>query len=246
MMQCLVSDYHVVALDLPGLHSGLRTQDDRYDFPRLAACLNEFVCALELERFHLFGHSLGANVAAVFSARYQERVSSLALVSLLAVEQNSHCAHSSRFAEFRQLMQAEGLSSVESLLKMLYFRPPDIPRALLLYKMKELEAHRQFHRQVLDDMQLSMIFLLKSLQYLPENTLVVNGAEDVFLTDDSLALLRQHVANVHFKRIPNCGHLPFLEKPRELARVYQDYLAFDVNKLPCPEETESYLMGVDL
>ena len=224
MMQFLAKDFQVIAVDMPGLYSGLRTYDKRYDFPRLAACLHEFICAKNLNYFHLVGHSLGANVSAVYAARYQSRIASLALISLLAVGQKSQQGQLSRFAEFKQHLMCRDVHALKSLMEMLYYRPPSIPETLLEFKLKEIKQYRKFHHEVLGDMELSMKFLLKSLPYLPVNTLVVNGVDDVFLTDESLALVRQHVAGVRVRQLPECGHVPFLEKPRLLASTYLKHL----------------------
>lgn len=224
IMQHMVEDYHVIAVDMPGLHTGLKTVDERYDFPEMAACLHEFVSALGVEAFHLLGHSLGANVCAVYAARYQKRIRSLAVISLLAIDQKNPMGHLTRFSEFKQHLMCRTTEGLRSLMSMLYFRPPNIPDAILKYKLKEIETHRGFYHNVLTDMESSMLFLLKSLQYLPSKTLVVNGVDDVFLTDASLSLVRQHVSDVRVRNLPECGHVPFLEKPRQLARLYMDYL----------------------
>ncbi len=224
LMLSLSRNYYVLAPDLPGLKSGIATQDGRYDFPRLAACLNEFVCALDLGRFHLLGHSLGANVAAVFAARYQQRMLSLVLMSLLAIDQHNPSSQIARFSDFQDLIRCERKNALQTLLQMLFYQPPAIPSAVLRYEERKMSSLRGFHQQVLADVRLNMLFLLQSLQYLPPQTMLIHGDDDVFQSDDNWSALRQSSRQLQFRSIPRCGHMPLLERPQELLQIYSNYL----------------------
>lgn len=248
MMHHMVSRYHVIAVDMPGLHIGMQTIDNRYDFPEMADCLHEFVSALNLSHFHLVGHSLGANISAVYAARYTSRIRSLAVLSLLTVVPDRGVGQLTRFSEFRQYLMCREVEGLEKLVAMLYYKPPSVPRIMLQYKLKEIEENRAFLLNVLNDMESSMLFLLKSLRYLPAHALVINGVDDVFFMKDSIDLLRQNVVGLKVRNLPECGHVPFLEKPRELSRIYLEYLDEVTSPSRIMQESaekESLLMEVD-
>lgn len=76
----LAHDRRVVALDQRG-HGLSDKPDDGYDFTTIVA--DDLLAADELElgpRFHVVGHSWGANVALEFAAAHPDRVASLSLV----------------------------------------------------------------------------------------------------------------------------------------------------------------------
>src|SRR5690606_39235182 len=73
------TDYRVVALDLPGFGESSKP-DASYDVASQVERLRAFVQALQLERPHLIGNSMGGHIAALYAARYPTEVRSLALL----------------------------------------------------------------------------------------------------------------------------------------------------------------------
>ncbi len=69
----------VVAWDAPGYGSSTPLEPERPDASDYARRLRSFVDALQLDRFHLVGHSLGAIMATRFACENPERVMSLTL-----------------------------------------------------------------------------------------------------------------------------------------------------------------------
>ncbi len=69
--------WRCIALDLRG--HGQSPRCDRYSFEEMEADLRAFVDALELDRFSLVAHSMGANVAWLFAARTPDRVERLVI-----------------------------------------------------------------------------------------------------------------------------------------------------------------------
>ncbi|MDH3712352.1 MAG: alpha/beta hydrolase [Gammaproteobacteria bacterium] len=77
----LLKAWRIVALDFPGHgHSEHRPPGTPYHFLDFVADTVNAVDALELNRFALVGHSLGANVASFVAATIPERISCLTLL----------------------------------------------------------------------------------------------------------------------------------------------------------------------
>ena len=77
----LADSYRVVALDLPGFGESDKPIAAPYDAPWFAWAIFSLMDALELERAHLVGNSMGGRVAIEAGLMEGERVSSLALLS---------------------------------------------------------------------------------------------------------------------------------------------------------------------
>ncbi len=76
-IDALSGRWRCIALDLRG--HGESARCDRYSFEEMESDLRAFVDALELDRFCLVAHSMGANVAWLFAARTPDRLERLVI-----------------------------------------------------------------------------------------------------------------------------------------------------------------------
>lgn len=81
LIPLLPSDWRCLAIDLPGHgFSSHRPAGVFYSFPYYVADMRRLVEALQWKRFSIIGHSMGGNVAGMFSALYPEMVDALVLL----------------------------------------------------------------------------------------------------------------------------------------------------------------------
>jgi pimeloyl-ACP methyl ester carboxylesterase len=80
----LSENYTVYAPDLPG-YGGSQPLDGNYYIPELAKFVGSFSENLELESFHLIGHSLGGGVALNYALESPHKIRKLVLVSSLCL-----------------------------------------------------------------------------------------------------------------------------------------------------------------
>ncbi|XP_017554577.1 serine hydrolase-like protein [Pygocentrus nattereri] len=81
LIPLLPSDWRCLAIDLPGHgFSSHRPAGVFYGFPYYVADMRRVVEALQWNRFSIIGHSMGGNVAGMFSALYPEMVEALVLL----------------------------------------------------------------------------------------------------------------------------------------------------------------------
>src|SRR5437763_12490399 len=76
----LAENRRAVAIDLPG-HGGSVKEVGTGDATGFAAAVAAAFAALDIEKAHLVGHSLGGAVAATFAKQHGERVTSLTLIA---------------------------------------------------------------------------------------------------------------------------------------------------------------------
>ncbi|XP_077102465.1 serine hydrolase-like protein [Siphateles boraxobius] len=81
LIPLLPKDWRFVAIDFPGHgFSSHRPDGCFYTFPLYVADVRRVVEALQWKRFSIIGHSMGGNVAGIFSALYPEMVEDVVLL----------------------------------------------------------------------------------------------------------------------------------------------------------------------
>ncbi|KAF4118456.1 serine hydrolase-like protein [Onychostoma macrolepis] len=81
LVPLLPKDWRFVAIDFPGHGlSSHRPDGCFYSFPLYVADVRRVVEALQWKRFSIIGHSMGGNVAGIFSALYPEMVDAVVLL----------------------------------------------------------------------------------------------------------------------------------------------------------------------
>lgn len=223
LMDIFSAEYRVIALDMPGLFNGLEsTTGDGFDC--LAHSLEAFFSALGLSRFHLFGHSLGANVCAVFAGIYPKRLLSLTLCSVVAIENDQGPGELSRFAAFRQKMMFKDVEEFSQLAEVMFYNPPKAPDFLMRYSMNEMIKYRRMHVRVLTAFDQTAHLVRESLEKVSCPCLVIGGANDLLLSNSCVQVLHNILQDAEFVQIPQCAHMPYLEKPRALADHFRCFL----------------------
>lgn len=81
-LQALASAFRVIAWDAPGYGGSSTLAPSVPDADDYASALEDLLRALQIERMHLVGHSLGCIIAARYSRRHAERIASLTLASV--------------------------------------------------------------------------------------------------------------------------------------------------------------------
>jgi pimeloyl-ACP methyl ester carboxylesterase len=80
-MERLSSQFHCIAVDLPGLGRTAPARDGFRDLAALAASLDDIRSEYKIEKWHVVGHDAGCAIAVHYAHRFQDRVGRLALLS---------------------------------------------------------------------------------------------------------------------------------------------------------------------
>lgn len=230
--------FKVFVLNLPGFGGS--------DFPafgwgmkQYVRAINDFVEKIGLEKFHLFGHSMGGAMAIRFAATYPEKVKILFLCSpgiFLNVSSLKMIIFSIGFSIF--LFGLKILRFPFTLIYNLLRRiKPSWQRLILLRKLiKWLETQHHFFFR--EEKVMARIFkdIIKNedsvslLMRLEAPTLVIWGGMDIlftFLTGYLGYIFLRYTAyipNHTLKMIPDAGHSPQNEAPEELARLVLEFI----------------------
>ncbi len=213
---------HTLALDLPGFGGSAHLPG--YTVTEMADAVADLIASLHLDRYLLVGHSMSGKVAAVLAAR---RPSGLAGIILIAPsppgpEPMAPGKREKMLAALGALQPDDHLRARDYVTK---YEERVLTEDVLaratedVLRMNRAAWTAWVERGSLEDWSARIGILT-----LP--TLLVTGDRDTSL---GLAVQQQttlpHLPNAITKVIPECGHLPPMEKPHELAALISEFLA---------------------
>ncbi|HKE78488.1 MAG TPA: acetoin dehydrogenase dihydrolipoyllysine-residue acetyltransferase subunit [Solirubrobacteraceae bacterium] len=216
----LAEGHTVYAVELPG-HGGSSKDVGPGDLDFLVGAVTEFLDALDLDRVHLVGHSLGGLVAASVALRDPGRARSLTLVDSAGLGEEINGEY------LRGFVDAGTRRELKPALELLYADPGQVTRQLVddVLKYKRIDgvdvALRSIADHVFGDGRQHAL-VADRLAELGVPLLVVWGEQDRIIP----AQHARHVpesAEVHV--LADSGHSPHLEAPGEVNRVIVGFLA---------------------
>ncbi len=225
--------YRVAIPDLPGFGESSQIPTATYDADSQVKRIDRFVRALDIERFHLAGNSMGGLLAALYAAAYPEKVITLSLLAPAGVE-------SPRPSELVLLLRkginpliAGSPAEYDRLLGLCFVKPPFVPAEFKKMLAADAVSHRGFNEKIWNDMRLHRgrdgSFSPESHlePYLPKllaPVLVLWGDSDRVLDAGGAAVLEKKLRTARVVVMKETGHMPMLEKPRETAAAVVAFL----------------------
>ena len=222
----------MIAPDLPGFgDSGLVDGGD-YSVEAQARRLGEFVRNLGLTRFHLGGSSAGGNVAGVYAGLHPETVKSLWLVAPLGVEGAAP-------SEIDRMMAAgqpppliiEDPGEYGNVLDLVFESRPWIPSPMRRHLARQAAARYHHYSWIHGQLRTDgpdgggpATPLQPFLAGSGVPTLIMWGDKDRVLDVSGAALLAGVMPDARVEILEDTGHLPMLEDPETVARIYLEFI----------------------
>ena len=218
--------YRLIVPDLPGFGESSQVGSARYDIPSQVNRLNDFVETIGLDSFHVLGSSMGGYISAYYASEYPEKVKSLVLIDAAGV--NSRIPSDAwrlYKEEGKNVLLYKTAEQFDELMSLLFQRPPWIPGQLRAYLLRRRARDYDFHEKIVKDLSNGGMDLLESrLHKVRAKTLIVWGANDRITHVSSVEKFESGIKNTRIVTIENCGHMPFLEKPKETKAAYREFL----------------------
>lgn len=225
-------EYRLIAPDLPGAGWSEKPPIE-YTSEYYLEFLDSFAEALEIDRFHLMGHSMGGQLAAMFAADPDRAslVDRLILVAPYGLEDEAGV-----ILEF--LAEAgvldDGLvlhneTVVELAIRLNVFHdatriPPDFVKYIdvaTFHTEGAVEALASVTRNIIGGPSIE-----EMLGEVRVPTLIVWGAEDRVLDFRYAADFYSRIPDPSLAAIPDCGHLPQVERPDLTAEAIRKFLGY--------------------
>ncbi len=227
-LEPLSASHRVLALDLLGF--------GRSDKPLIEYCIAGFVEVVErflrelgIERASLIGNSLGGWIAAAFALRFPEAVDKLVLVDSAGIGADP--------ADLPFDLKVSTRAHLREAFERVFF-----DQRLVTDELVDLAYQQHFERgdgytirSLLQNLHDGRERLDESIGKLTVPTLIVWGEQDALIPLALGRQLQQLIPGARLEVIPECGHLPALEKPAEFTRCVVSFLAEPASLGHCPE-----------
>jgi len=227
----LTEHFDVIAIDLPGFGNSTDNIALDYDVFSQVSRLKKILDILKIREFNLAGSSMGGYIAGNFSAQHPMRVKNLWLIGPFGVGGSEK---SEMFSEIKNGQNPIVLPRTElefiQLLDFLFVEPPYMPEPIVKYLAMKAEQRVALNTKIFEQ-----IHRMKNGETHPESplnevlknyngpVLVSWGQEDRVLHISGANILKKVIPQAQINIMPNVGHLPMLENPKETAN---SFLAF--------------------
>lgn len=227
-------DYRVVAVDLKGFGFSEKKRDEDFSHPSQVKFLNSFVEELNLEKFSIVGHSMGGNIATMYTQEYPEKIEKLVLVSAAVLTK-----------EEVDILRSNALKVLDWPILREYVR------VFLKFGFNESRVKRVFNSAMHKEVEVDEPFFvnptifegweyvaIKMTSVVNENTLskplgdmevpvsIIWGAEDTWVPLSKGKSLNESIEGSELNVLEDVNHLPMFEDPEgfsiQLKKSLQD------------------------
>ncbi len=213
--------YQVVAPDLPGFGSNFPDPDGQYDAASLAKQIRTFARQAGLVSFHLVGHSVSAIVAASYAYAFPTEVATLTMIEPLGITTPADSDLDRQLKNHRNPLLIAKPEAYDQLLAYVTVTPPTMPAARKRRRAETLVNDRPCHQLVwsklLEGDRRNLLDLL--LPELKKRTLGIFGAKSKVVHQQTAKMLELRMPDARTAILPDCGHWPMVEKPKEVAEL---------------------------
>ncbi len=217
-LEALAASHRVIALDLLGFGRSDKPHIE-YSIAGFVEVLERFLRGLDIARATLVGGSLGAWIAAAFALHFPEAIDKLVLVDAAGVWGEMAGLpvdlHVSTLAHMREIFQHlfhDKTLATGELIELAYRQHLERNDG---YTIRSVLRNTSGGRERLDE----------RISALTVPTLIVWGEQDEMIPVEIGRRIHRLVAGSTLEVIPDCGHLPALEKPAQLVRCVLEFVA---------------------
>jgi len=223
----LEGDYRFLIPDLPG-HGDTepRTTGMDYGISEQAQRLFRLMDALQLERVHVAGNSMGGAIALEMARRQPSRLRSLGLVDAAGITlQTPEFLNALEQSDSNPLIP-HSAEDFHTTLDWASERSLGIPDFAITLMGEEKAANAEVAEKVWQDINLDPAMRLQGRGVLPEietPTLILWGREDALLSVENVRVFQQELPNNRAVILEGVGHVPMAEAPEESADAFRAF-----------------------
>jgi len=219
-----LKEYHVVIPDLPGHGESSQLPAAKYDVASQIERLHRFCTAININKFHIAGNSMGGWFAGAYAAGYSADILSVGFFNAAGVQ-------SLRMSEVYKLLERgenplllKDEKDIPRLMKIVFFNPPYLPYPLKKLFAQKSAIHRAVNEKISQDLKQGAFSLQADLPKIEAPALILWGDQDKVIDISSVPVFEKGLKNRKTVIIKDCGHVPMMEKPEETAAAYLNFI----------------------
>jgi pimeloyl-ACP methyl ester carboxylesterase len=221
----LTSRYRVIAFDLPGFGESSRLPSQTYDYAAQVERLKKLLDALDVQKAHLAGNSMGGTIAVLFAVRYPERVASVAFIGAPhGIKTAKPSAMDALIDAGKAPLVAHTAAEFEQMMSLVFAKRPFLPYPI--WQASQRDALRNAPSNLgLWTAQLKDRYLLDAwIGVLKQPSLTLWGDDDRVFDVTGAEVLRARLKAPRIEVLKGVGHLPMMEAPSATALLYANFL----------------------
>lgn len=244
----LQGDFNIICPDLPGFGQSQKLKDDIYSLENYGRWVTDFIDKIGLKDFHLAGNSMGGAIAAQVALIRPDLLKSLTLIDPAGVYIEDHHSIHHELFDGNVIFDVRNRDQFEYFLNRIFHRRPFLPPPVKDFFYKEFHRHARWHRKILndllenldsaDDPRLYRVAINQRLKKITTPTLIVWGDEDTLFPVETAYVMHRLIEGSKLAIMPDIGHCPQLEAPRQFARVLSKFVK-DINRQHEDEQARS-------
>lgn len=231
----LAECFRVFAPDLPG-YGASGQPEVPYTIEYFTRFLADFAAALQLDRFHLIGLSMGGQIALNYALRAPDRLERLVLVSTAGIGLRPRWAilakTLNRAPRLYEIMRRMGTATPERLrlgMRNIVYDPQQMSRAFLeeiRTAVRAPGAGRAWRFYLQNELTWTgfRTDLLGRLKEIRCPTLIVHGLHDRMIPVHRARAAHERIPASELRILEHCGHWPQREQPEVFNQVVLEFL----------------------
>lgn len=222
----LTDEFNVYAIDLPGHGDSSKDLDLGYRFEDQVGHVSRILAALEIDRAHMMGNSMGGAITALYAATYPEQVVTAVLFDPAGIfEYDSELAGLVMEGDNPLIPSEEG--DFKRLIDFALEKKPFVPWPI--YDVMEEKAIAN------QDVNEVIFAAIRDTGYEPDfrnaitriqaPVLVIWGMEDRVINYRNADIFVEQIPSARKVLLEDVGHAPMVEVPEESARLFREFIA---------------------
>ncbi len=228
----LCNDYHVYSIDQRGRGDTDHAPGGDYSTDAFVADLQGFVDAIGLDKFILFGHSMGGRNSMAFAGQHPDRLERLCIVDIgpriepaggnrITAELSNLPTEFDSFEDALAHVQTGNRFAAESVMRRrLAGQSQQLPNGKIGWKFDPA-----IREQRINGTAAPAVDLWPSLERITCPTLLVRGTETDLLTAETARQMVDTLAQGALAEIERAGHMVFEDNPADFIAAVKGWLA---------------------
>jgi pimeloyl-ACP methyl ester carboxylesterase len=228
LMPLLADRYRLVAVDLPGWGESQRRAGVDYGALAQSERLAAFIATLPRTPALLAGHSMGGHVSGLLAAAQPQAIERLLLMSSAGVHFREN-DFARAVARGENPFEVHDATQLRAQLRLVFAEPPFLPWPVDVALARRRAADAGFEREVLRTfLRPDEAFALQArLGRVQAPTLLLWCRDDRVIDASSVPLFRAGLRDARSLVYEDCGHMPMMERPGDVARAIAGFVPRD-------------------